>query len=119
MTVLRVHSAHLCCLFPQHGPGKKHNRAIQLEPWQVEALQVAPWRFIRGCIRSDGCSYVNRTGQYSYLSYESSNRSAEILDLFSRACDSVGVEHRRYWKAIRVYRRSSVALLEANVGVKR
>ena len=25
---------HLPCLFPQHGPGKKHERPMRLEPWQ-------------------------------------------------------------------------------------
>ena len=34
--VLHVYSSHLSCLFPQAGPGKKHERAIALEPWQAE-----------------------------------------------------------------------------------
>ena len=119
MTVLRVYSSHLPCLFPQHGPGKKHERPIILEQWQQQAIDASPWRFLRGCIRSDGCSFLNRTGPYVYLSYEFSNRSSDILDLFGRTCESVGVEYRRYWKAIRVYRRPSVALIEANVGIKR
>ena len=33
--VLHVYSRHLACLFPQAGPGKKHERAIALEPWQA------------------------------------------------------------------------------------
>jgi hypothetical protein len=119
MTVLNVYSSHLCCLFPQHGPGKKHDRRIILEPWQEQTIEEAPWAFLRGCIWSDGCSYINRTGPYEYLSYEFSNRSSDILDLFGRTCESVGIRYRRYTKAIRVYRRASVALLEANVGIKR
>ena len=31
----------------------------------------APWAFVRGCIRSDGCSFINRTGRYAYLSSSS------------------------------------------------
>ena len=29
-----LYSKHWPCLFPQHGPGKKHTRRILLEPWQ-------------------------------------------------------------------------------------
>ena len=60
--VLHVYNSHLSCLFPQAGPGKKHERAIALEPWQAERVAAAPWAFLRGCIRSDGCVFVNRTG---------------------------------------------------------
>lgn len=98
---------------------QEHERPILLEPWQQGAIDVAPWQFLRGCIRSDGCSFINRTGRYEYLSYEFANCSQDILGLFGRTCTAVGVEYRRYAKAIRIYRRPSVALLEANVGVKR
>jgi hypothetical protein len=27
-------SRHWPCLFPRHGPGKKHMRKIELQPWQ-------------------------------------------------------------------------------------
>jgi hypothetical protein len=63
--VLRVYQRHLSCLFPQHGPGKKHARAIVLENWQLAQVGAAPWAFVRGCIRSDGCSFINRIGRYS------------------------------------------------------
>ena len=67
MTVLSLYSSHLPCLFPQHGPGMKHQREIVLERWQREQVGLAPWAFVRGLIRSDGCSFVNRTGPYEYL----------------------------------------------------
>jgi hypothetical protein len=118
-TVLKVHSRHLPCLFPQHGPGPKHRRTIALEPWQEEHVAAAPYALLRGLIRSDGCAFINRTGPYEYLSYDFTNRSAGILDLFATTCESVGVEYRRYERHIRVYRRASVALLEAHVGTKR
>ena len=38
--VVRVYSNHLPCLFPQHGPGKKHERAIVLESWQQEIVDA-------------------------------------------------------------------------------
>lgn len=125
-----VYSSHLACLFPQHGPGKKHDRAIRLEDWQATILAAEPWPFIRGCIRTDGCVFVNRTDIHQerpneYLSYAFSNRSRDIMDLFISACDRVGVvtrpnyvERRRLWQ-VRIYRRQSVALMLEHVGEKR
>ena len=117
-TVLQAFSGHMACLFPQHGPGKKHLRPMVLEPWQRTLVATAPWRFLRGCIHSDGCVFVNRTGPYRYLSYDFSNRSSELLDLFVDVCALVGVEARRYPRRARVCNRAGVALLEAHVGVK-
>lgn len=116
--VVSVYSSHLPCLFPQHGAGKKHERRIVLEPWQEQCVNKAPWRFIRGCIRSDGCSFVNVTGPYRYLSYDFCNYSEDILELFVAACERVGVEHRRTARRVRVNRRRSVALMTEHVGLK-
>ena len=52
------------------------------------------------------------------LSYEFSNRSAQIRELFMDACDLVGVEYRRYSRYVRIYRRMSVALMQQHVGMK-
>lgn len=116
--VLCVYSAHAPCLFPQHGPGKKHTRRITLEPWQQALVDEAPWAFLRGLINSDGCYFVNVTGRYAYPSYGFSNHSPDILDLFAATCDKVGIEYRRYERSIRVNRRASVTRLEQRVGRK-
>jgi hypothetical protein len=113
-----VYSSHLTCLFPQHGRGKKHERSIRLEDWQQQLVSAAPWRFLRGCIWTDGCSFVNHTGRYAYPSYDFANRSQDILDMFVQAADLVGIEYRRYRHSIRIYRRASVALMEEHVGLK-
>src|SRR6185369_15878865 len=47
---------------------KKHDRPVVLEPWQLELVHAAPWAFLRGCIRSDECVLINRTGRYPYES---------------------------------------------------
>lgn len=47
---IKVYFKHLDCLFPQHGPGKKHERPIVLEPWQQEIVDAHPWEFVRGLI---------------------------------------------------------------------
>ena len=117
-TILSLYCTHLACLFPQHGAGMKHTRDIVVEPWQTEILEREPWMFLRGLIRSDGCAFVNRTGPYEYLSYEFSNRSGQIRELFMDACDRVEVEYRAYRRYVRIYRRSSVALMQRHVGIK-
>ena len=118
-SVVGVYSAHLACLFPQHGAGKKHHREIVLESWQWELVGDAPWAFLRGCIHSDGCFFINRTGPYRYLSADFHNRSPQILELFEQVCDLVGLDRRRYARSVRIYRRESVAQLAAFVGSKR
>jgi hypothetical protein len=118
MAVLWTYSGHLTCLFPQHGPGKKHARPIALEPWQNDIVAAEPWAFLRGCIRSDGCVYINRTGPYEYLSYCFDNLSADIRGLFAATCSRVGVEYRLNGTSVRVYRRASDQLLLDHVGLK-
>lgn len=118
MVVTWVYHAHLSCLFPQHGPGKKHQRRIALEPWQRRLVAAAPFAFLRGCIRSDGCVFINRTGPYEYLSYCFDNLSFDVRALFIDACVQVGVRCRPNGNSVRVYRRPSVALLLEHVGLK-
>ena len=117
-TIISLYCTHLACLFPQHAPGRKHKRTIALEGWQTSIVKSEPWRFLRGLIRSDGCAFVNRTGPYEYLSYEFSNRSSDIRELFMHACDRVNVEYRAYRRYVRIYRRESVALMQKHVGIK-
>jgi hypothetical protein len=123
-----VYSSHLGCLLPQHGPGKKHERPMELEPWQDEILKAEPWAFIRSCIWTDGCAFVNKTDvhrcePYEYLSYAFTNMSEGIVDLFVAACARVGVFTRvtsgrsGIWK-VRINRRASVALMLQHVGLK-
>jgi hypothetical protein len=58
--VARVYSNHLVCLFPQHGPGAKHLRPIELADWQTDLVNEQPQQFLRGLIHSDGCRFTNR-----------------------------------------------------------
>jgi hypothetical protein len=118
MAVLWVYCGHLGCLFPQHGLGKKHARPIVLEGWQEAIVAAEPWRLLRGLIRTDGCTFVNRTGKYEYLSYDFRNLSEDILDLFERTCLELGLRPRRNRDDIRLNRREDVARLVEHVGIK-
>lgn len=39
-------SRHWPCLLPQHGPGKKQDRVIELQPWQ-RVITGRHWRYSR------------------------------------------------------------------------
>lgn len=116
--VLSTYHRHLPCLLPQHGPGRKHERLLVFEPWQLELVATAPWSFLRGCIRSDGCVFVNWTGRFEYVSYHFSNRSTEILWLFTEVCRRVGLSPRPAGVYVRLNRRDDVARLLEHVGIK-
>ncbi|MFF8368075.1 transcriptional regulator [Streptomyces lydicus] len=125
------YSHHWPCLFPQHGPGKKHERRIVLEPWQQEIVDAHPWEFLRGLIHSDGCRITNwatrRVGgvrkRYEYPRYFFTNMSADIIRLCTDTLDKVGVEWKpahqtRRAENISVAKRSSVALMDQHIGPK-
>lgn len=59
-TMIKSYSKHWACLFPQHGPGRKHQRKIKLAQWQEVIVRRYPGEFARGLFHSDGWRGVNR-----------------------------------------------------------
>ena len=116
------------CLFPQHGPGRKHDRPIELEPWQRRHVDAAPEMFLRGLIHSDGCRTINRfktklpsgrVAEYEYPRYFFSNRSLDILGLFSDTCDLLGIRWTRSNpRNLSISHRASVARMDEFIGPK-
>ena len=114
--------------FPQHGPGRKHERPIVLEAWQQRIVEVHPWPFLRGLLHSDGCRTVNRfktklpsgrVAEYEYPRWFFSNLSADIRGLFCATCDQLGVRWTQSnERNISIAHRRSVALLDEFVGPK-
>ncbi len=112
------------CVFPQHGPGRKHERPILLTDWQREIVAREPGALLRGLIHSDGWRGLNRVTvagkTYGYPRYQFSNASDDIRQIFCDACDLLGVEWRQMnARNISVAKRASVALLDEFVGPKR
>lgn len=112
------------CLFPQHGPGRKHERSIALTEWQAWVVDSYPGPFLRGLIHSDGSRHINTVRSaagktYRYPRYEFSNRSDDIRRIFTDACDRIGVQWRQMnrWN-VSVARRESVARLDEFIGPK-
>jgi hypothetical protein len=126
-TEIKSTSKHWPCLFPQHGPGRKHERKIELEPWQQEIVNNHPGDFARGLFHSDGCRLINRVRRplrdgdrwYENPRYLFVNMSADIHRLCGEALDRLGVAWR-FSKptTISVARREAVARLDQFVGPK-
>jgi hypothetical protein len=115
---------HWPCLFPQHGPGRKHTRRIVLAPWQQRIVDAYPDQLVRGLIHADGWRGINRVRHrrktYEYVRYQFTNASADIRAMFCDALDALGVEWRRMKERdISVARRASVAKLDSFIGPKR
>ncbi|MFE7836826.1 helix-turn-helix domain-containing protein [Streptomyces sp. NPDC057474] len=126
-SMVTSHSRHWPLLFPQHGPGKKHERRIALAPWQQAVVDAHPWQFIRGLIHSDGCRITNWTTRlvggerkrYEYPRYFFTNVSSDIIRLFTAALDQVGVDWRlANARNVSIARKASVALMDTHVGQK-
>jgi hypothetical protein len=110
---------HRPLVLPQHGPGMKHLRSIVLADWQEQIVDDFPREFLRGLIHSDGSRHLNTVNGKGYPRYMFSNRSADILALFSAACDRVGVRWTQSYKfTISVARAKDVALLDTFIGPK-
>jgi hypothetical protein len=118
-TEVTLYSKHWPCLLPQHGPGRKHTRPIRLEPWQQKLVDQATEEFILGLIHSDGCRVVANDRGVMSIRYHFSNRSEDILGLFTAALDSLEIPWTRSTKYIvSIYRKAATARLDAFVGPK-
>ena len=124
---VQAHWQHWPCLFPQHGPGPKHERPIVLEDWQRSIVESHPGSFLRGLFHSDGArvnNWARRTvaGQpkvYRYPRWQFVNASQEIRGLCCWALDLVEIPWRQSnTRVISVSRRDAVARLDALIGPK-
>jgi hypothetical protein len=119
---------HWPALFPQHGPGRKHDRKIELAGWQREVVDAFPHEFLSGLLHSDGCRTVNRfattlpsgrVAEYAYPRWFFSNRSPDIRGLFCEYCERLGIRWTQCSpRNISVAHRRSVALLDSFVPAK-
>lgn len=124
--VVTAYSSRWPEAFPQHGPGRKHDRTIALADWQEQIVDAHPGAFIRGLLESDGCRCVNRfsttlpsgrVATYAYPRYFFSNESEDIRRLFCDACDRLGIRWTQSNRRnISIARRADVARLDELAG---
>ncbi len=121
-----AYSKSWLCLFPQHGPGKKHNRPIFLAEWQQKLAERWPERLLKGLIHSDGCrSYSTGKSGWTQPRYAFANVSTDITSIFCSACDCLGLRWTASFPtneatAVSIYvsRKADVARLDEFVGPK-
>jgi hypothetical protein len=113
------------CLFPQQGPGRKHERPIVLAEWQAAIVARRPHQFIRGLLLSDGCRITNVAttragrGRYEYPRYLFTNASSDIRELFCATLNALGVGYTfPKEREVSIARGPSVAFLDRFVGPK-
>jgi hypothetical protein len=97
----------------------KHLRRIALEPWQQAIVDREPEEFICGLIHSDGCRVIANDRGVRSIRYHFSNRSEDIIGLFTATLDRLGIHWTRSTKYIvSVYRKADTARLDEFVGPK-
>ena len=112
------------CLFPPHGPVRKHERTIELTAWQQAIVDREPEAFVRGLLHSDGCRVMNRVvvngKDYASPRYFFSQVSTDMQAIFCRALERLGIEYRfsSRGRDVSIARRESVARLDSFVGKK-
>jgi hypothetical protein len=117
------YSKHWPCLFPQHGPGRKHERKIELVDWQLRIVELFAHEFLTGLVHSDGCRSTNtikKKGKvYEYPRYFFTNVSPDILNLFGATCEMLGISWRyNRSNSISIAERDSVTILDSFIGPK-
>jgi hypothetical protein len=107
------------CLFPQHGPGRKHEREIRLVAWQEALVRRHPRSLLRGLIHSDGCRFINTgRGGWTCPRYVFNNKSDDIRRIFSEACDLLDLRHTFAPRAVYVSRKADVLRMDEFIGPK-
>jgi hypothetical protein len=110
VTIVRSYGLCWLRLLPQHGPGRKHERAIVI---------AEPMSFLRGLIESDGRRFDRVVGGRTYGAYEFTNLSKDIIGLFTWTCDLLGLRYSRPSPVdVSIARRREVTLLDEFIGPK-
>jgi len=128
VVVVESNWVHWPCLFPQDGPGRKHERELGMQTWQWDIVQNHPAAFLRGLFHSDGCRVNNWALQvvagekkrYEYPRWQFTNESAEIVAWCQEALDLLDIPWRQSSRRLlSVSRRRAVARLDDLIGLKR
>ena len=119
--MVSVYSNLLPALFPQHGPGPKHERSLRLTAAQRRVVRPRP--LLRGLLHSDGCRYTEtRPGRgktYTYVQYAFTNESEDLHALVARLAADLGLRPTRTGTKNTFFRRrADVQTLDTFVGPK-
>ncbi|MEV0290265.1 transcriptional regulator [Kribbella sp. NPDC050820] len=115
---------HWPCLFPQHGPGMKHRRKIELLAWQSEIVARYPESCCAGCstptAAGSSTGRASRTeGAITMRATCFTNESGDIRNILTQTLDMLGIPWRQPRRnAIAVSRKAAVEMLDSFVGPK-
>jgi hypothetical protein len=73
-------------IFPQHAPGKKHEREIKLAVWQQRIVDAYPLQFWKGLYHTDGSRFSNIINGKDYPRYQFANVSLDIIQFQAQRC---------------------------------
>jgi hypothetical protein len=125
--VVQSNWMHWPCVFPQHGPRRKHERTLGMKDWQWDIVKHHPADFLRGLFHSDGSRIKNWALQvvagekkrYEYPRWHFTNESAEIMRWCQGALDLLDIPWRQSSRRmLSVSRRDAVARLDGLIGLK-
>jgi hypothetical protein len=106
-------------MFPQHGEGVKHKRAIILEDWQQAIIDEYRIEFVRGLYHSDGSRTVPvYKGKTLPPRYYFTNYSHDIKRLFCDAVEKLGLHWTSWGKNVTINRKADAAFLDEILGPK-
>jgi hypothetical protein len=107
------------CLFPQHGPGKKHERHIELTGWQSTLVERWPEEMVPGLIHSHGSRFQNTGRNGSWPRYSFTQFSDDIRRIFCDTRDLIGERWTASGKhTIYVSGKTDMARLDEFIGPK-
>jgi hypothetical protein len=110
---------HWPCYFPQHGPGRKHERRIELTEWQRAIAHECSEALLRGLIHSDGCRIIANDRGRPSVRYHFSNCSEDIKRIYCDALDRLEIPWTRPCnQQIAVYRAAAAARMDEFIGPK-
>jgi hypothetical protein len=110
-------TGHACSL--STAPAESTTGRSGLEPWQEAIVYEETEEFVRGLIESDGCRVVANDRGVMSIRYHFSNRSEDIIGLFTAALDHLEIPWTRSTKYIvSIYRKAATARLDEFIGPK-
>ena len=95
------------------------HEADPTRPWQQALVDQATEEFILGLIHSDGCRVVANDRGVVSIRYHFSNRTEDIIGLFTAALDHLDIHWTRSTKYIvSIYRKADTARMDEFIGPK-
>jgi len=120
---IKLTAVNLNLLFP-HGEGKKHERKIVLEDWQLNLIEKFPKEFIKGMLESDGCRFQARKICSTYYVYKFDNKSCDLHEILQRIAKILNL-HFTFTSSkgnkihtTSFYKKEDVLFLDSFIGVK-